>query len=1187
MTDYITVNYLPEIVAQNPIDIALCDSGSASYGYDLSYNTSIVKSGLNPLTQVTYHATLAQAEAGTNVLPTIYNAATGTTIYVRIKNFNNPCYTIKSFQLLASPPPLAYIAPNKTKCATSTFNNAAFDLNQQNSAILSGQSSTINALTYYTSMSNANSHTNPIANNYIFATNNTPIYARVENIFDPACYSISTFTLFITPLPTVDVLQNVFVCDGYALPSLTNGNYFTEENGAGTALFAGTVVSTTSTIYIFNQPNGPTGCANGSNFTVNILDPAALTPDSGSFCGSYTLPSPTVGNFYTGHGGTGTVVPPGTMITQTQTLNYYFKSDEPPFCIIDQDFTITILPTVSLETFPTVFDCTSYTLPALTVGNYYTEANGGGIPLVAGTILFSSQTVYVYASTPDNCTAQTSFEVVIGINIPPDVSQCVPYTLPALTVGKYYTGPQGSGTQIPAGTVINLSQIVYVYVTNNNGNSCTDNLHFSISIAQPIIDVMVNVSACESYTLPDLTSGEYYTGPDVSGVNLHAGDVLFTTQTVYIFKQSTTSANCSNQSSFVVSIFTKPVIDSRSDIDICNSYVLTDLAVGNYYTGPDGTGTMLPGGTIITTSQRIYIHAVSNIPPFCTNENSFNITVFSIEADDPADVMACDNYTLPALVKGRYYKFPGGPMANQAGIMSAGDVITSSQTIYVYAESGERINCTDENSFTVTINVSPVVAPIAAVEASNSYTLPALSVGNYFTGANGTGTQLNAGDVITTDQTIYVYAQTATIPNCTDEKSFRATIYNVDELPDVTICTSYTLPTLAQGGYYTGQNGTGIHLLAGQNVTSSLKIYVYGVAPFTIFSTDESSFDVTIINAPVVYPVTPSLLVVCDEDVTNDGITAFDLTVLNTSVLGPQTGAEYIATYYPTFNDAVAGTNAMVSTDLKTVYVKVSNILAASCFDVKVIALKVNKLPEPKPVGGVICYDSTNHVLLNSYTIPSGLSADNYFFQWFDEAGQVVGNSNTYQAVLPGIYSVIATDMLTGCISAPVFVGVVSSEPALVSYTMSDPFDDNQVIHVEAAGVGGDYEYQLDFGPFQDSPVFENVSTGNHTITVRDKNGCGLSTSQALIVNYPKFFTPNGDGYNDTWNIKTLQNQSKATIMIYDRYGKIMTQIKPEGNGWDGTVGGQIMPSTDYWFTISYVEDGAQKEFRSHFAMKR
>src|SRR5690606_9686525 len=64
----------------------------------------------------------------------------------------------------------------------------------------------------------------------------------------------------------------------------------------------------------------------------------------------------------------------------------------------------------------------------------------------------------------------------------------------------------------------------------------------------------------------------------------------------------------------------------------------------------------------------------------------------------------------------------------------------------------------------LTIIDSPIVDAPADVTACDSYTLPALTNGNYFTGSGGTGTPLFAGDLITTTQTIYVFAQTGTVP---------------------------------------------------------------------------------------------------------------------------------------------------------------------------------------------------------------------------------------------------------------------------------------------------------------------------------------------------------------------------------------------------------------------------------------
>ncbi len=148
-------------------------------------------------------------------------------------------------------------------------------------------------------------------------------------------------------------------------------------------------------------------------------------------------------------------------------------------------------------------------------------------------------------------------------------------------------------------------------------------------------------------------------------------------------------------------------------------------------------------------------------------------------------------------------------------------------------------------------------------------------------------------------------------------------------------------------------------------------------------------------------------------------------------------------------------------------------------------------------------------------------------------------------------------------------------------------FDENQVVTILATN-SGNYLYQLDYGPPQEENTFQNVSPGIHKITVIDANGCSSPlTDQVLVVNYPKFFTPNDDNYNDTWNIEGLSDQEGCVISIFDRFGKLIKQISPKGPGWDGTYNGERMPSTDYWFTVEYLENGVQKTFKSHFSLKR
>ena len=90
-------------------------------------------------------------------------------------------------------------------------------------------------------------------------------------------------------------------------------------------------------------------------------------------------------------------------------------------------------------------------------------------------------------------------------------------------------------------------------------------------------------------------------------------------------------------------------------------------------------------------------------------------------------------------------------------------------------------------------------------------------------------------------------------------------------------------------------------------------------------------------------------------------------------------------------------------------------------------------------------------------------------------------------------------------------------------------------------------------------------------------------------MDYPRYFTPNGDGYHDTWNIPALSVQLGSRILIFDRYGKLLKQISPAGDGWDGTYNGQKMPTTDYWFLLEYndLTTGEPKQLRAHFSLKR
>ena len=137
------------------------------------------------------------------------------------------------------------------------------------------------------------------------------------------------------------------------------------------------------------------------------------------------------------------------------------------------------------------------------------------------------------------------------------------------------------------------------------------------------------------------------------------------------------------------------------------------------------------------------------------------------------------------------------------------------------------------------------------------------------------------------------------------------------------------------------------------------------------------------------------------------------------------------------------------------------------------------------------------------------------------------------------------------------------------------------------------YEFLLDdeFFDFQDDPFFNHVSSGFHTIYIRDKNGYLSTKIDVSVTGYSKFFfTPNNGGFNDTWKIIGVNEKLylSSNIYIFDRFGKLIIQIDPKGAGWNGLYKGKQIPSTDYWFSVELIDSNGNIKIRKdHFGLIR
>ena len=196
------------------------------------------------------------------------------------------------------------------------------------------------------------------------------------------------------------------------------------------------------------------------------------------------------------------------------------------------------------------------------------------------------------------------------------------------------------------------------------------------------------------------------------------------------------------------------------------------------------------------------------------------------------------------------------------------------------------------------------------------------------------------------------------------------------------------------------------------------------------------------------------------------------------------------------------------------------------------------------------------------------------------------------------IYSVTVTNPTTGCNTSKNIQlwkssNALVTEADIITVEFSSPENSIEIITTSLGS--GDYEFSLehetDYRYPQDDPLFTGLIGGVYTLVVNDKNGCGQSIPlEIVLLDYPKFLTPNNDGYNDTWNLVGVGSQSFtiSPIRIYDRYGKIVTIIDVNDDGWDGYFKGEALPSSDYWFTLQLTDiHGNTKIHRGHFSLIR
>ncbi|MEO8235087.1 MAG: T9SS type B sorting domain-containing protein [Flavobacterium sp.] len=502
-------------------------------------------------------------------------------------------------------------------------------------------------------------------------------------------------------------------------------------------------------------------------------------------------------------------------------------------------------------------------------------------------------------------------------------------------------------------------------------------------------------------------------------------------------------------------------------------------------------------------------------------------------------------------------------------------------TIHWNYNDGNGNSATQNQSVVITATALPILTATQQFCIQQNATLSNIAI----TGQNvkwydaQTGGNILPINTILQNATTYYALQTNN--NCESNRvPVTITIYNTPSPtanPNQSFCSTAnaTLNDIAISGtgvkWYDTQ--TGGNLLPANTIIQNATTYYASQTLNGCESVNRTSITINLINTLNANDFSDYF---CDD--LNSGYEKIDLTSYNSSLISNTAGNTF--SFYKSYSGAQNQTpsekiNNEIDYQLNvgtiTIYVRIDNV--NTCHQIVVLNLRLYSKPNI-PIAEVtpICQGKT-------VTINAG-NFDKYLWS----TGESTSSILVSQA---GNYSVTVTENHIGinCTSSKDFK-VVNSNVATISQVITNDWtvNDNSITIIVTTSSVGDYQYSLDGNNYQNSNVFTDLNSGEYKVFIRDKNGCGTISEEIFLLMYPKYFTPNGDGFNDKWKIKFSNTEPSLRIKLFDRYGKFIKELDYSSDGWNGTFNGKELPSTDYWFVVTRANG---KEYKGHFAMKR
>lgn len=181
----------------------------------------------------------------------------------------------------------------------------------------------------------------------------------------------------------------------------------------------------------------------------------------------------------------------------------------------------------------------------------------------------------------------------------------------------------------------------------------------------------------------------------------------------------------------------------------------------------------------------------------------------------------------------------------------------------------------------------------------------------------------------------------------------------------------------------------------------------------------------------------------------------------------------------------------------------------------------------------------------------------------------------TIEVANPGTYTCVVTNS-SGCSVTATFNVSTIDAPEIIELQ-----ENGNILTVITNE--GNFKYRLNSGAFQLNNDLDITGVLQAVVEVSDLENCTTVTQTFNRLGINQFFTPNNDGFNDVWVVGNLAAFPGARVELFDRFGKLLKVMTADDPGWNGTFNNELLPSSDYWYRVTYENN----EIRGHFTLKR